>query len=319
MRHRAVIALCIVASALVFVQGQSGGGQNQPPAADPAREVMAPDIPGVVAGGTKVQFVAAGFKGTEAVVGMSDGSVLFTEYEANKILKIDEAGKISTFVEDTQRAVGLGYDPQGRLIAVQQFGARVSVLYPTRTVLADSFEGQPLTRTNDLVVDSKGGIYFTDPIPGPPRPVGMREPPAGRVPLVLYIKPDGNVMRVTDYATSPNGIQLSPDEKTLYVADGPRIVAFDVEPGGGVKNPRTFVDSGGDGLAVDNTGRLYAATADGVRVISPQGRVLGTIPTPLGLQSVGFAGRDKKTMYAVGRGAVYKISMLAEGIRSRAK
>ena len=79
--------------------------------------------------------------------------------------------------------------------------------------------------------------------------------------------------------------------------------------------------SGGDGLAVDNSGRLYSAVASvrGIRVFSPRGELLGTIPAGVPPQSVGFAGPGKRTLFIVGRGAVYKTQMIAEGIRSRAK
>jgi gluconolactonase len=308
-----VIASCLV-TALAMAQG--GGSAQNGPAPDPARELSAPDIPGVVKGGTRVQFIRAGFNGTEGVIAMPDGSVLFTEQDADKIIRIDPAGNISTYLENTNRTVGLAYDPKGRLLGTQSRDPKVGVLHPTRTVLADSFEGQPLVRPNDLVIDRKGGIYFSDPIPGANR---FREPPLGRKPLLFYITPEGRLTRLSEAVESPNGVQLSVDEKTLYATNGTHIVAFDVEPDGSVKNPRKFADSRGDGLAVDSAGRLYAAVAEGINVIGPQGRILGTIPTPVGMQSVGFAGRDRKTMFAVGRGAAYKVAMLAEGIRSRAK
>ena len=92
-----------------------------------------------------------------------------------------------------------------------------------------------------------------------------------------------------------------------------------MQPDGSVRNPRKFADSRGDGLAVDAAGRLYAAVAAGINVITPQGQIMGTIPTPVGMQSVGFAGRDKRTLFAVGRGAAYRVAMIAEGISSRAK
>ena len=84
-------------------------------------------------------------------------------------------------------------------------------------------------------------------------------------------------MKLTEEVTAPNGVQLSPDEKTLYATNGTRIMAFDVQPDGSVTSPRTFVMSGGDGLAIDNAGRLYAAVAGvrGIRVFSPQGQDLG--------------------------------------------
>jgi gluconolactonase len=318
MSSKASLALvcCVLTSTIVLAQGQGGRAQNQP-APDPTRELTTPDIPGVVAGGTKVQFIRAGFNGTEGVIAMPDGSVLFTEQDANKIIKIDPAGSLSTYLEDTNRTVGLGYDSKGRLIAAQSREPRIGVLSPTRTVLADSFEGQPLVRPNDLVIDKKGGIYFSDPIPN--AQAQFRDPPAGRKPLLFYITPAGKVTKLTEYVTAPNGVQLSPDEKILYATNGTHIVAFDIQPDGSVTNPRKFADTGGDGMAIDNAGRLYTAVGDGIRVVSPQGQILGTIPTPVGMQSIGFAGRDKKTMFAVGRGAAYRIQMLAEGLRSRAK
>jgi gluconolactonase len=310
-----VVVLCVLASTLALGQGRGRGGQEGPPP-DPRKELTAPSIPDVVAGGTKVQFIRADLNGTEGVITMPDGSVLFTEQDADKIIKIDPQGNISTYLENTNRTIGLAYDPKGRLIGTQSRDPKVAVLHPTRTVLAESFEGQPLVRPNDLVIDSKGGIYFTDPIPGANR---FREPPAGRKPLLFYITPQGRLTKLTEYITSPNGVQLSPDEKTLYATNGTHLVAFDVHPDGSVTNPRKFADSRGDGLAVDNAGRLYAAVAEGINVISPKGQILGTIPTPVGMQSVGFAGRERRTMFAVGRGAAYRIDMLAEGIRSRAK
>jgi gluconolactonase len=311
-----VIALCLLVSGIVLGQAP---GQNpaQPP--EPAlKEAIAPDIPGVIKGGTKVVLLRDGFNGTEGVISMPDGSVLFTEQDANKILKVDKNDNISTYLENTNRTVGLAYDHKGRLIGTQSREPMVGVLAPTREVLVDKFAGQPLVRPNDLVIDKKGGIYFSDPIPNPQ--AAFREPPAGRKPLLFYIRPDGQVMKLTEELT-PNGVQLSPDEKTLYATNGTRIMAFDVQPDGSVTNPRTFAMSGGDGLAIDNAGRLYAAVGGvrGIRVFSPQGQDLGTIPSGTPPQSVGFAGPDKKTLYIVGRGALYKTQMIAEGIKGRAK
>jgi gluconolactonase len=316
MNVRTALVMAGCALAATVAAGQGPGGAQEGPAPDPSRVLAAHDIPGVVKGGTKVEFIRAGFNGTEGVIATADGSVLFTEQDADKILRIDPAGTLTTYLENTNRTIGLAYDPKGRLIGTQSRDPKVAVLHPARTTLAESFEGQPLVRPNDLVIDRKGGIYFTDPIPGANR---FREPPPGRTPLIFYITPEGRLTKLTEAVESPNGLQLSPDEKTLYATNGTHIVAFDVQPDGSVRNPRKFADSRGDGLAVDTAGRLYAAVAAGINVISPQGQILGTIPTPVGMQSIGFAGRDKRTLFAVGRGAAYKVAMLAEGIRSRAK
>ncbi len=282
------------------------------------RETTAAGIPGVIAAGTQAQLLRAGFDGTEGVISLPDGSVLFCEFNANRIVHIDSAGRFSTFLENTNRSIGLGLDPIGRLIATQSRDPRVGVLAPTRRTLADSFAGQRLVRPNDLVINRNGGIYFSDPIPS--RELQFREPPPGRKPLLFYISPAGRLAKLTASVRKPNGVQLSPDEKTLYAVDGDQILAFDVQPDGTVRNPRRFADvAGGDGLAVDRDGRLYVAIAQGIEVVDAQGRRLGLIPTPVRIQSVAFAGSDRRTLYAVGQGAVYRIPLLAAGVSGRAK
>jgi gluconolactonase len=317
---KSAVALIAASSLIVsiVVLGQAPT-QNQQPTEPALKEVIASDIPGVIKGGTKVVLLRDGFNGTEGVISMPDGSALFTEQDANKIIKVDKNDNISTYLENTNRTVGLAYDRKGRLIGTQSRDPQVGVLAPTRQVLADKFEGQPLVRPNDLVIDKNNGIYFSDPIPNPQ--AAFREPPPGRKPLLFYIRPDGKLMKLTEEVTAPNGVQLSPDEKTLYATNGTRIMAFDVMADGSIKNARTFAMSGGDGLAIDSAGRLYAAVAAvrGIRVFSPQGQDLGTIPSGTPPQSVGFAGPQKKMLYIVGRGALYKTQMIAEGIKSRAK
>ena len=303
--------------------------QAQQPIAKSPPDTTAPDIPGVVAGGTKVQLIRDLFQSTEGPIAMPDGSLLFTEQDAGDgaLVKIDKDGSISTYLENTNRTIGLAYDPKGRLLGAQTRIPRVAVLAPTRMTLASEGGAQPLVYPNDLVADRKGGIYFTDQLN--PR---FRPPPPGRKPLIFYIRPDGELVKVSEEVTRPNGVMLSPDEKILYATNGPVIVAFDVQPDGTLRNFRTFatlvglprneagvVTGGADGIAVDAAGRFYAATGAGVQVFSPQGQHLGTIPTPMPPQAIAFAGPDKKTLYVVGRGAVWKIAMIAQGYLGRAK
>jgi gluconolactonase len=155
------------------------------------------------------------------------------------------------------------------------------------------------------------------------------------------MKPGAAVTSLGDNIRS-NGIMLSPDERTLYVTNGGSVFAFDIQPDGTVNNRRDFAKlqgGNGDGMAIDAAGRLYVTSAPGVQVLSPQGNYLGTIPTPRNSISVAFAGRDKKTLYIVGSGAlgpdgkefvtpagvrnnaktIFKIDMLAEGYKGRAK
>ncbi|MBI4485553.1 MAG: SMP-30/gluconolactonase/LRE family protein [Acidobacteria bacterium] len=285
-------------------------------------ETTAPDIPGVVARGTRVQLIQEGFHGTDCPIAIGNDGLLFCEPEANRINKIDNNDRILRYLDNTGRTVGLAYDHQGRLIGAQSREPRISVLAPTQSVLADTFEGQPLARPKDLVVDRNGGIYFTDPIPTAQE--AFSPPPPGRKPLVFYVRPSGQIIKVAEFVDRPSGIRLSPDERTLYVTTRESIVAFDVRPDGSVRSRRIFVQSGGDGLAVDSAGRVYLASAavSGVRVFSPQGRDLGTIPIPPGRggpEGVAFAGPGRKTLYIVGGGAIYRLAMLAQGVESRAR
>ena len=112
---------------------------------------------------------------------------------------------------------------------------------------------------------------------------------------------------------------------------GEYLLAFDIQPDGTVRNRRNFakyqavnrteagISSGADGLAIDNDGRIYAATMSGVEVFSPEGQHVGTIPVSRAPQNIAFAGPNKKTLYIVGRGAAYKVQMLAQGYTGRAK
>ena len=150
---------------------------------------------------------------------------------------------------------------------------------------------------------------------------------------MYYVPPGGRAMRIAEGIERPNGILLSRDEKTLFVnnTSGEFLLAFDIQADGTVKNRRNFakyqsvtrndsgVTSGADGLAIDNDGRLYVATAGGVEVFSGDGQHLGTIPVSRAPQNIAFAGPNKKTLYIVGRGAAYKVQLLAQGFTGRAK
>ena len=316
--------MLLLASVAVFGQGRRAKKKAQ----DPPTDTVAPDIPGVVAGGTRVQVIKDGFRGTEGPISLPDGTLIFTETNASRITKIDEDGNTSTFLENTNGSNALAMDSKGRLISVQTTpgNTKIGVIYPkgSETVLADNYQGKPFGRPNDLVVDKKGGVYFSEP--------GRNPTPESLPPAVYYIPPGGQLIKVIE-EIRPNGIQLSPDEKTLYSVDrsSDYLLAFDVQPDGTLTNRRNFgkhplATRGGeqsrrgeDGLAIDSEGRVYSASAAGVAVFSPQGAHLGTIPLSRSPQNLTFAGPDKKTLYIVGRGAAFKVQMLAQGYKGRAK
>jgi gluconolactonase len=312
--------------------------QRNFPQPAPAREVTVPAIAGVIAAGAKWTLVWQGNENADGLVGF-DGGLLFAQEQTNHINKLDKNGKFSVYLTNGHGPGAVAIGPKGRVIAVERSctdpGGKpeqcteptaISALTPNRKVLADSFGGKGLGRVNDLVADKKGGVYFTS---------------GG----AFYISPAGQVSAIGENLRT-NGIMLSPDEKTLYITNGPTVAAFDVQPDGSVRNQREFVKlqgtGGGDGMAVDATGRLYVTqpTADGgVQVFSPAGKFLGLIPTPRNVISAAFSGPGKKTLYVSCVGAlgpngqevttpagvrntamtVYKIPMLAQGFTGRAK
>lgn len=312
-------------------------GAMMPAPPPPATDTTATAIPGVIAEGALIEVLAEGLMGTEGPLGMPDGTFIFTETNANRITRIDENDELSTFLENTNGSNGLGLDPQGRLISVQTTPGmtRIGAIYPagSEAVLSDNYEGQPYGRPNDLVVSTTGAVYFSEPGPNAPAD-GSTPPPPPLTPAVYHIPVGGEAQRVADGIQRPNGIMLSREEETLYVnnTQGEYLLAFDVQADGSLTNQRDFAEydgvtrnangtvaSGADGLAIDAEGRLYVATTVGVQVFSEAGARLGTIPVSRAPQNIAFAGPDKQTLYIVGRGAAYKVPMLARGFAGRAK
>ena len=322
------LAWTLVLSLLACNQGQVSQEQpvqEQAPEAS-LTDSVTPGIPGIVAAGTKIEFIKDGFDGAEGPAPLPDGSMIFSEIDGNRITKVAQDGSTSPFVEPSGDSNGIGFDATGRLIATQNTEGKtgIAVVYPpgSETFLASDYEGEPFDRPNDLVIAKNGGVYFTDP--GPQRIFYI--PPGGKAVLAADGKKDG--------ITRPNGIQLSPDEKTLYVNDirGEYMVAYDVQSDGSLTNKRNFAKyvgvetrpeggfaAGADGMAVDGAGNVYTTSNAGVDVFDSQGMHLGTIHTPRHPQNLAFAGPDKKTLYLVGRSSVFRIQMIAQGHMGRSK
>lgn len=335
-----IILLLFCAPGILAQEGEQGGGEgrgqargnrglggNQPV---PATDRVTPEIPGVVKAGTKIEIVKYGLRGSDGGVGLPDGSILVSANGG--VIKIDPQGNVTTLVEKSEQAAGLAVDSKGRIFAAQ-YSRKVSLIYPKdeAQTLTDSFDGKPYIRPNDLVVDKKGGIYFTDCYQ-----VGIKKQPSDLPQAVYYIAPNTKkVTRVADDVNRPNGITLSPNEKILYVNDwdGAYLVTYDVQPDGSLKNRKEFgkytlkqetdhgLVSGADGLCIDSQSHLYATTPAGVQVFNSKGEHLADIEAPYEMppQNCGFAGPDKHYLYVEGRGAVYRIRTIPTGYKGRAK
>lgn len=227
----------------------------------------------------------------------------------------------------------------GRLIACDMFGHRVVEMDPatgriTRVVL-DRVNGKPIDGPNDLVMDAHGGLYITDP---QFTPETTKSQPGKQV---YYVAPDGTARVVIgpgEFAM-PNGVELSPDGKTLYVNNtwqqpGENFVwAYDVAADGSLSNKRQFAmldrttdvldaanladrfDSRADGTAVDTEGRYYVATKSGVQIFMPDGTRVGTIWVPQYPVSITFGGPQNDVLYVVGESSVWSIQTRVKGFR----
>ncbi len=316
--------MCVIAVGVLIGVSASNGLRAAQEAAPPPASFTATAIPGVIAAGTKIELVATGLGRTEGPVAMADGSMLVSS--ANRIIKVDPSDNVSTFIANSNETNGMGWDAQGRLITVQRGkgNEKVGVLYPPErvTTLADKYQGRPFDALNDMALDKRGGVYFTD------------------TQGIYYLPPGGSVTKIIDEVPRPNGVVLSPDERTLYAhnKDGVYMLSFDLAPDGAISNRRNFAryksvrvpghadpaldeDNGADGMAVDSEGRVYAATNVGVEVFSPRGDLLGVIPVQWGAESnrirhpqnLAFGGPDRKTLYMVGAASVFKVRTLSQG------
>ena len=300
--------------------GRAGGAPATAPTTfpPPPADYNVTEIPGVIAAGqkwTKVWEVDG--NNADGILSDKDGNLLIAQNHNAAVVKLDQSGKVSTVYKDTHTGGALSMNKKGELFIVERgLRANVSQLAPKRRILADKMQnGDPIDCNggviNDLTADSKGGVYFT---------MGG----------LFHVDPKGTVTRYGENLAT-NGIILSADEKTLYVTNAGSVAAFDVQPDGSLKNQRQFVQlptPGGDGLSIDSQGRLYVTAGPALHVVASDGKLLGSIPAPYGLITAAFAGKGKKTMYAVvsltdpnrlQHAYVYSIPMLAQGYAGRAK
>ena len=268
------------------------------------------------------------------------GNVYFTDLITQRIMKLGTDGVLSTFRENSNVANGLLIDSEGRLVACEgatfeRPGVKVSGRpRVTRTnlttgameVMADSYDGKPLDGPNDVTMDGRGRLYFTD-LSGA---------------AVYRIDAPGTVARIlmAPEIQRPNGIQVSPDDRKLYLVEangaqgGARMIrSYDLQPDGTVRNMKVHYNfspgRSADGMSIDSQGNLYASagmsqlrgtsetldTKTGVHVISPEGKLIKFIPIPEDfITNNAFGGPDMKTLYVTAGKTLYKLRTEIAGL-----
>ena len=225
----------------------------------------------------ELEIIGNGFEFTEGPAADAEGNVYFTDLRVNRIYVHNRAGKTKVFRENSGGANGLYFDRDGNLLICEGNNKRITALASdgTLTALACGYDGKPLNKPNDLWIDSKGGIYFTDPIYG-------KVPKTQDGEHVYYIAPDrSRIIRVIDDFIRPNGIIGTPDGKTLYVADhgDSKIWKYEIKEDGSLRDKTLFAAVRSDGMTLDSAGNLYA-TENSVLIFNPSGERIGEIKTP---------------------------------------
>jgi gluconolactonase len=288
--------------------------------------------PPLLPAGAQWEKVAGDLQFGEGPAWHPDGSLLFEDVPRSRTLKLDAAGEVSVAREGTAAANGLAFDAQRRLVACEgnggEGGRRVARIGAdgTRTVLADRYQGKRLNSPNDLTIDGKGRIYFTDPR------YGQRENLELDKEAVYRIDPDGRLTRIVDTTTRPNGIAVTRDGRTLYVADNASpggvvtLLGFDLDAQGDASHGRVLYDFGGgrgiDGMTLDAEGRIWATagTRDkaGIYVFAPDARrasarLLTFIRMPEDPTNCTFGGKGRDVLYVTTTSSLYRIPTRTHG------
>lgn len=267
-----------------------------------------------------LKLVSSQFKFTEGPAVDKQGNIFFTDQPNNSIWKYDVNGKLSLFTAKAGRANGLYIDQNGNLIACadEQFELWSFDKNAVATVIYKNPKGSDLNGPNDLWIDKKGGIYFTDPYYQ--RDYWTRKSPAIVGEKVYYLPKGANaslpVKIVEDGLQRPNGIVGTPDGKILYVTDAKdnKTYQYTILPNGDLSQRQLFVNQGSDGMTLDNQGNVYL-TRKGVTIFNKKGEQIGHINVPENhTANLCFGGRNRDILFITASKSVYTIKMKVKGV-----
>jgi len=269
--------------------------------------------------GEKLTLLSDEYEFTEGPAADAEGNVFFTDQPNNQILKWDATtNQISVFMTPAGRSNGLYFDNNGNLLAcadekfeLWQIDANKNI-----TVLLDNYQDKKLNGPNDLWMDIKGGIYFTDPYYQ--RPYWTRTKGEIDTKNVYYLTPDkSELKKVTTDLLQPNGIIGSKDGKLIYVSDAnaEKIYSYTINADASFTNKTLFVSEKSDGMTLDNRGNLYITNSKGVTAFNSKGEQVLNVPTGKGwTANVTFGGKDKNILFITAMDAVFTLKMNVKGI-----
>ena len=265
--------------------------------------VMGSDL---LAPGAVVEKLAGGFRFTEGPACDAEGNVFFSDIPNDRIHKWSVDGKLSTFRENSGGANGLYFDKKGNLIACEGKKRRLtSIDRDGAGDRAGPLQGKKLNSPNDLWIDPKGGVYFSDPRYGQDMEIEQEGF------YVFYLPPGSkDLVRVIDDLQKPNGVVGTADGKLLYVADagGGKTYVYKIQSGWELTDRKVIAPVGSDGMTLDEKGNLYLAR-NVVHVYSPEGTLVTTIDRPRGFQPTSFRRKGTQDLFITARTGLYALKL----------
>lgn len=273
---------------------------------------------GVVAPGAELVLLAREFKFTEGPAADAEGNVFFTDQPNDRICKWSVDGKLTTFLQPSGRSNGMFFDADGNLWSCADMENELWKIDPEGnvTIVVEDYKGERLNGPNDLWIDPKGGIYFTDPLYK--RNYWTRDPEMQQDgEHVFYLAPDHKTLfRVATDFTKPNGIIGTPDGQVLYVADigARRTYRYKINPDATLSEKTLFCSMGSDGMTIDTGGNVYL-TGKGVTVFNADGEQIDHIPIARGwTANVCFGGKDRDTLFITAMDSLFSIKTRVRGV-----
>ena len=266
---------------------------------------------------TGVHLVSRQFGFTEGASVDKRGNVFFTDQPNNRIWEYDVHGRLSVFMDSAGRSNGMYFDRAGRLVTCADENEQLWAISPDKKVqvLLRDVGGRRLNGPNDLWIDARGGIYFTDPYYQ--RPYWTRTKPEMDGERVYYLPAGTSEARVVAAdLVKPNGIVGTPDGRYLYVADigAGKTYKYGIGTDGSLTGRQLFVTQGSDGMTLDESGDVYL-TGDGVTVYDSAGKKIAHIRVPEAwTANLCFGGRDKETLFITASEGLYVIRMRVRGV-----
>lgn len=265
----------------------------------------------------KPRLISSQFGFTEGPAVDKAGNIFFTDQNNNKIWKYGIDGKLSLFMDNAGRSNGMMFDNKGNLIACADEHNQLWSIKPNGKVkvLLKDYQGKLLNGPNDVWVDKKGGIYFTDPYYQ--RSWWERKKPDLDGQKVYYLPKNKKApIIVADDLMQPNGIAGTPDGKYLYVADirGRKTYRYSIQKDGTIADKQAVIDQGSDGMTLDSQGNIYLTGRGGVSIYNSSGKKIGQIATPNNKSAnVCFGGVNRDQLFIAATESIYIVPMKVKG------